>query len=337
VTRISTIIFIISMLVGCTNDGKERAVRVENDERTVQCVGRYTISLPKMFSAVEVTTGNFREQHLGLGEPIFEVEVHAVEWSRDRFQAEMRKRSSDLKRKSSGHENVLRGEFAAGENAMLFRVQEIDDAYVSEVDALIGPALVKVTLDSSGDQYLDAEQRLLRFVAGMQRADQAGGDAQKKGFCLGPVLVTGDFNFESASFLFRDGKGDDLQVDINSGTGVGHKDRTLLERMALPDPLLSKANVKEHLIRARKLEVAGMPAEEWLGWVSLNPDSEEKTLGFALEARPDRPSKNNPYLTLSLDTAQQLKDGTHTRNWMADEVALHIWDSVVSSVQLTNH
>jgi hypothetical protein len=144
-------------------------------------------------------------------------------------------------------------------------------------------------------------------------------------------VITGQFKDESGSFLFRDGKGNDFGIEIN--TNQNGKDAPLLSRMSAPGSLLSRFNVKHTVLRAGERTVSGINGQEWLGWTELGEDMDEKTFGFAWEAMPQATAKNQPGITLSFESAQPLENGTPTKNALSDEEALALWDTIVGSIR----
>jgi hypothetical protein len=218
------------------------------------------------------------------------------------------------------------------DDATLFRVQRIDDAYVSEINFLRGTNLVTVRLKSFHNHFVVAEESLINFAAATRVADSKAGRSPIEGFCLGPVVVAGNFKDESAKFLFRDGQGNDLGIAIDTYKAGGEP--PLLTRIAGPDSLLSIFDVKHKVLRARERTVGHLRAQEWLGSANLGKQGDEKTLKFALETLPLAPEKNEANVTLSFETAQPLQDGTPTKNVLSDEEALALWDTIVDSIRL---
>jgi hypothetical protein len=137
--------------------------------------------------------------------------------------------------------------------------------------------LVTARIDSYDNQFLSAEQSLINFAEKIKEHDTRMSAARPQGFCLGPVVVTGEFKYEVGSFLFRDGKGNDFGIEINTDKGGGPP---LLARMSAPDSLLTKFHVRHRVLRARERNVAGMRAQEWLGWANLGEHELRKSFGF---------------------------------------------------------
>lgn len=314
---------------GCK--AREGDKMLPKNEMKTYCVGRHLVDMPLSFIPAKITTGAFKIVGLSAQDPSFEMVVRSAGLTRSQFAAALRERREELKKKESGTSNLLRMEKALRNEATLFRIQRIDDAYVSEIDFLSGSNLVTVSLKSYDEKFLAAEESLISFAAGVKVRDMNAEGAQPQGFCLGPVVIAGKFKEEAGGFLFRDASGDNFSIDIKTATtGAG---ASLLTRMSSPDSLLAKFDIKYTVLRARELTVAGMPGQEWLGWTNLEDQGDQKIFGFALEAEAGTPVANGFNITLSFDTAQPLEDGTQTKTLLSDEKAIQLWDSVVGSIR----
>ena len=253
--------------------------------------------------------------------------MRATGLSHSQFELEIAKRRAELKNSHSETMNVLKLERKLSDDAILFRVLEIENAYVSEINLLLGTSLVTVRHESYHGQFLAAEEDLIKFSQRM--SDNAAG--KLRGFCLGPVVVSGDFKVEKGSYLFRNGLGAEFEVEADTYT---LDDRVpLLARMSGPDSLLSIFDVRHSVLRAREREVIGMRAQEWLGWAKVTEEQDVKTLQFNLETMRARPGKSTPSLSITFETAQPLEDGRPTKTLISDEEAVQLWDSVVNSIR----
>jgi hypothetical protein len=328
------LIVALSLIVsGCSKkaEGVEIMAK-ERVETNARCVGRYIVQLPTTFTQSTVTTGVFKPLGLGPQDPSIEISVRAEQLTLNQFGAEVRRRGEELKSKGDETVDVLRLERKLSDDATLFRVQQIKDAYVSEVNLLRRSGIVTIRLESYHGKFAAAEETLIDFAARVREADA---DITKLGqkFCLGPVVVSGDFAEESGGFLFRDGKGENFDITVDNHAHSG--DGGLMSRMSGPDSLLTKFKVEHTVLRARERSVLGMRSQEWLGWANLGEQQVEKTFKFALDTMPSTPGKSTPNINLTFDSAQPLDDGTETKNWMTDEQAIELWDSVVASIRPT--
>ena len=294
---------------------------------TLHCLGRHFFLIPDAFVASAITSGAFKTAELGPEDPSFDVVVRAVEPTKANFLLEVAKRRAELVKVSSDTTNLLRLDKALSDDTSLFRVQVIDDAYVSEMIMLRGSSMVRARLESYGNQYLLAEDKLLKFAARIK----AGPVGKSSGFCLGSVIVTGEFQTESGSFLFRNGGGADFDIDID--TYAHDATETLFQRMSGPSSLLQIFDLRHSVLRKGERTVAGMKSQEWLGWAKITEEQDVKTLKFRLETMRTKPTKAAPRITVTFDTAQPLENGTPTKTMFSDEEAIELWDSVISSIR----
>jgi hypothetical protein len=316
----------------CKINGEEETEMLPNDEKVhAYCVGRNILDMPASFSQSKVTTGVFREARMLDRDPAIEVTVSAMGWTKEQFALGVSKRRNELKDAAHETVNVLQFEKTFNDEATLFHIRRIEDAYVSEINLLRGTHMIAVRLKSYHGQFLAAEERLVRFAAGIVEKDKGDSSMQPSGFCLGPVLVAGEFNEEVGNFHFNDRKGDTFSAYIDSYKA--DPEVPLLERVNGPDSLLSKFSVNHTVLRAGQRSVANMRAQEWLAWAKLGQQGDEKTFAFSLETVRPKPGKSTPHLHLSLDTGQALEDGTPTKTNMSDDEVLRLWESVVKSIR----
>lgn len=322
------IIFLV-IISACTAEEKgEKKMSFENDPMRPHCIGRNFFQLPSSFRPSSVTTGMFKPLFAGSQDPSIDVTVRMTGVSRSQFLLEIAKRRAELKDSQSETMNIFNLEKKLSEEAVLFRVQEVEDAYFSELNLLVGTNLVTVRYESYRGQFLRAEEDLIRFS--QQMTDNP--DGKLRGFCLGPIVVNGDFKLEKARYLFRNGSGADIEVGIDTYTPDERK--PLLVRMSGPNSLLSIFNVNHSVLRAGERYVMGMRAQEWLGWAKVTDEQDVKALQFNLETMRPTPGKNSPRLTITFETAQPLEDGRPTKTMIPDDEAVRLWDSVVGSIRL---
>jgi hypothetical protein len=330
-TKISLMLVLLVIIPGCRiQTGGKKEVSSINEPMMTHCVGRHVIEMPGSFAASPVTTGIFKAPGLSAQDASFDVVVHTAGLTRSQFSTEVAKRRAELKRSASKTVDVLRLEKELSDDVVLFRIQRIDDAYVSEINALRGSSMVTVTLDSYNGKFLGAEESLVKFVAAINETDNKTPAEQSQGFCLGSVAVAGEFKTEKGSFLFANGRGADFEVEIDT---YGPDDRVpLLTRMSGPDSLLTIFDVHHKVLRTRERTVAGMGAQEWLGWAKLTDEQDAKTLKFTLETVRPSPGKATPSINLTFNTAKPLEDGSPSKTMMSDDEAIKLWDSVVNSI-----
>lgn len=328
-----TLMWVTFVLVcGCApGKSEDTKMPILNLESTTQhCVGRSFIDLPSSYLASNVIAGIFREQSLaGQKEPI-DVKVRTGK-AAPNFAAEVQKRKAELEDSSNPDVDVLREVKSLSNDATLFRVQRIDDAYVSEIIIFRGVNIVTARLHSFHKEYVAAEERLIQFAAGVSIRDTEGISIKNNGFCLGPLQIAGDFAVEKASFLFRNGRG--AQFEVNVDTYAPDDLVSLLVRMSGPDSLLKVFDVRPTVYRARERPVAGMRAQEWLGSAQTTEDEDAKAFQFTLETMRPTPGKATPGLNVTFETAQPLEDGSQTKTLISEHDAIRLWDSAVASLR----
>jgi hypothetical protein len=331
--KIIVVIFLL-VLSACGLDVKGKSGMYKSTEALQQyCVGRHIISIPASFPASAVTTGIFRLKNKSAQDPAFDVVIQSDVATKSKFSSAVQQRREELSRSESKTMNVLKLDKVLPDGMVIFRVQEIDDAYFSEIYFTRGAAMVKVRLESYRNSYLEAEEELFKIASTIRERKldnvQNGG-----GFCLGPLIFYADLSHESADFVFRNNSG--LKISIDIDTYARDDSVTLHSRMSGDNSLLNAFKVRHDVLRASERTVAGMHADEWLGVAHLGDQGDQRVLKFALETRRKNPGKSHPSIMLTFDSAQPLKDGAPTVTTIRDEEALGLWDAVVESIALTN-
>lgn len=171
----------------------------------------------------------------------------------------------------------------------------------------------------------------MRFAQGVEILDRENSAGKSPGFCLGTVKIDGDFGIEKGSFLFRNGRG--AQFEVNVDTYVADDRVPLLERMSGPRSLLNIFNVRHTVYRAGEISAGGMRAQEWLGSAQTTDDANESAFQFTLETMRPSPSKVAPRISLTFETAQPLQDGSPTKTLISKDDAILLWNSVVVSLK----
>ena len=121
-----------------------------------------------------------------------------------KFSLEVQKRKAELEALGTPTVDILREVKVLSDTAALFRVQRIEDAYLSEIVFLRGANLVTARMHSFQEQYLNAEETLMRFAKGVEILDSEKSSKNHAGFCLGTVKIDGDFGIEKGSFFVQE-------------------------------------------------------------------------------------------------------------------------------------
>jgi len=327
------LVIFAGFLFGCHPSSEERP-RMHNESAKTHCVGRHVVSIPSSFSASNIITGIFKFEGASAQDPEIDVLVQSDITTKAKFDSLVQQRRGELNRSESKTVNVLRSDKVLPSGATLFRVQEIDDAYFSEIYFLRGTAMVKIRLESYDNSYLSAEEQMIKLAAAIVERAPSGAE-DNLAFCLGPVLINSNLSQEVANFTFRDNDGLVLEIDID--TFSRDDSVPLLSRISRDSSVLQDLQIRTEVLRAGERKVAGMSADEWLGVGYLGNNASERGLKFMLETKRKNPGKSTPSISLSLDSAQPLRDGTPTTTKVKDQEALHIWDEIVDSIRVANN
>jgi hypothetical protein len=324
---ISAAILMVAANLGCHNSGGGKSVMQKYSLLVPHCMARNIIYLPDVFLMADVADGSFKSVLVDENLSSFDVIVKGKGVTSQDFSRYVLRRRAELNNSFSTTSNVLRLENRVGDDATIFRIQRVEDAYVSELNSMHSGSIVTVKINSYENTFVEAERRLSAFISNIAASDQK----EFNGFCLGSISIPGDFSQERGSFYWRDNNGNTFAIEID--TFNSEDPRNLLQRMAGPDSLLSLFNIGHTVLRSRERTVAGMRAYEWLGWTNLGADGDKKTFKFVLETTRTKGSRATPRISVTFDSAKQLDDGTETTTNLSDEEAMVLWDRVVNSIQ----
>jgi hypothetical protein len=96
----------------------------------------------------------------------------------------------------------------------------------------------------------------VRAVANLQSAGP--------GFCLGPVVIDTDNDYELAAFRFRDGSRAHRDVSLQVDLSTFKRDESEPRLVQRVDSSLSAFGFGPKVFRKGAVQLAGMPGEEWL-------------------------------------------------------------------------
>jgi hypothetical protein len=308
------------------------AVSTIKKETQTFCVGRHLIDLPMGFEPVVQVTALFKQPGLTKNGAPMSVAIRAAGITRPLFSAMVTKRKAEIVAFGDDTTDILKEAKALGEDATMFRILRIKEAYTSELHVLKGDTYLTIEANSYHARFLEAEEHLNAFVADIVIA--ASPSIPQRGFCLGPVVAKGLYDKESANFSFRNKERPDIVISIGVNTYVRDESETLLQRVSGPDSLLKKFDARNKVLREGELKVAGMRAQEWLSWVKLGEHRDKKQFGFALETMRPAPGPDYPLIHIELDTGESDLNGVRHVNSLTDEEAIALWDSIVKSIRL---
>lgn len=325
---IASFLLMVSFNICCYSKPKEKSTpNGKYTSLTTQCMGRHTFLVPVAFSKADVVTGFFQPRNLDENISDFDVVVRESPLAKNQFLADISKRRAQLKSNVSETDDVLRLERKLSETATLFRIQRVEEAYVSELHFLLDKNIVEIKVKSYKNSFLAAEEGLKKFMSNIFIADQG----RARSFCLGSLSVQGDFVQESSHTYWRDDAGNRFEFKIDSFTTQDPK--SLLQRMAGPDSLLSLFHIGHTVLRSGERKVAGMRAQEWLGWTNFDAGNDEKTFKFKMETIRALGSRTAPSIAVTFDSAQKLADGAEAKTNLSDKEAASMWDAVIDSIQ----
>jgi hypothetical protein len=324
---------LLALGAGCGQKNEENSkVPTVIKEMQTHCIGRHLVDLPTGFELTDGATSIFKQANAPVDAPTIDVITRASGITRAEFAKKVKKRRTEIVAAADDTTDILKEMKSIGDNATLFRILQIGDAYISELHILKGDRYLSMTTDSFHNQFLEAETRLADFSKNVA-LDSASADSHP-GFCLGPVVIQGQYVKEYATFSFRSRLQPDVLLSVDVDTYLPDEAETLLHRVSGPGSLLKKFDVRNKVLREGELKVGGMRAQEWLSWAKLGDDRDKKQFAFALETTRAKPSPAQPHIHVELATGQQdLKGDNHT-NSLSDEEAISLWDSIVKSIRL---
>ncbi len=328
---VSAVVLVMVAMLGCTDKRKESEhATVKNVQMVQHCVGRTIISMPDAYVLADGSTGSFKLAGQAEQDAEISVVVTANHVTPVQFKAALASHRGELLAASNPLVKVLRFEQDFESRGTLFRIQEIADAYRSEIGFLVGTSFVVASLDSYGNKFLKAEEILGNFVRSVQSIDRSAGP--QPGFCLGPVLVAGNPQLETARVLFRSESLKGTAFGVTTDTYRPSGEKTLLNRMSGPDSLMTVFEAGQTELRARELKLGELHAQEWLGFIKTKPNQGGKKYIFALETIRDRPAKTAPHLHVEFETGHAIGEGKYAPLTLNNEEAMAMWDAVVGSI-----
>lgn len=305
------------------------AVALNREEMSTVCMGRHQMDLPKEFEQTMGSISIFEPHRLPESGAPISVALKAARIEPDAFQREVDRRGLKIKDAQRELTNVLKEVIHVSKEATIFRVMEIDDAYTSELHLWKGGAYIVATSDSYENTFKQAEDRLLALATNIDVAMRP----TQRGFCLGPVLIRGDYAGEGGRLSFRSVKAPDMRLTVSVDTYERDSSKPLVERMSGDSSLLKRFSGNYKVLRKREFQVAGMRAQEWLGWVMLGKQADHKSYGFALETLRPSPGPMQPKIFMEFKTGKQGGVTTLPDSALSDAEAIGIWDGIVKSIR----
>lgn len=304
-------------------------VALSSKDMNTVCMGRHQMDLPKEFEQNMGSISIFEPHGLPESGAPISVALKAARIEPDAFKREVDKRHAKIKELQRELTDVLKEVIHVDKDAIIFRIMEIDDAYTSELHLWKGGAYIVATSDSYENTFKQAEERLLALAANIEVATHP----TQGGFCLGPVVIMGDYAGEGGRLSFRSVKTPDMRLTVSIDTYERDASQFLLERMSGDNSLLKRLSGNHKVLRKRELPLAGMRAQEWLAWVMLGKQGDHKSFGFALETVRPSPGPMQPKILMEFKTGQQGGIATLPDSALSDAEATGMWDRIVKSIR----
>lgn len=325
-----SLLIIVVSACGERNIGGPVLSQKLTDNHTM-CFGRNLIDLPSDFVWVDGLTAVFSPQGLMGVDGEVNVEVVKAAVSKETFTNLILNRRNEIVKSATNTTGKLRNQRSVDENSKIFTILTIDDAYSTELHALLDGNYIVLKTASYENQFMAAEQRVIDMWRNFEKTTAAN---MATGYCLGNVLVREEFKQEQADFSFRSAKNPDVKISIETNTYRPDEKKSLLERVDGASPLARALEIKPKVIRKGELKIASMNAQEWLGWIILGEDDKaKKQYGFALETMRAKPSRSQPHIHLELDTGQPSADGAVAETNLTETEIIGLWDSLSRSIR----
>lgn len=301
------------------------------------CVGRFLMELPGGFRQRYGTAGgagdvtfyfgrdeNFKTVEASvLGEGVGQESFHTAVTSRVHALAEQSNYAVEG--------SMLVAERKLTHGAVMLRYyasQDVADSYVHELHGLVDDVHVMLKSTSFEGDSTGTEGRLTELLAAVSRVrvpERAG-----SGFCLGPVVIAAESDYEEASIRFLSavrGRGP-IKFEVGFDTFPQAPDEpSLVER---GEANLTGLGVTPKALRKGGVQVAGMAADQWLGRFD---EGGERQHGFYAETRGLAPTKTQPKLRLELLTGDQSSSGEYIGAPLDDDEAIRLWDLIVATLR----
>ena len=325
-------------LAGCNrNEKRENVVPQSLQATSTVCFGRHIIDVPHDFFIGDGLSGTFSMRNRSALDKPWKIELQMVATglSETQFRAGIASRKADLEASTSGNLDRVTESRSVGDNAHIFHVNAVNQAYSTELHMLVGGHYIVASADSYHDQFKEAEAQLIAFTRNMaERRSADTGSAAGDGYCFGALTVRGAFEKEYTTLLLRSKRHPDITIDVTSDTYAPDPTEPLLQRVEDEQSLLRRLKGDNKVIRKGELQVASMKAQEWLSWIMLGEGEERhKQYRLVLETmRPD-PSPSKPLINIEMATGA-VDDVGSARPLSLDEPQLvNLWDGVTRSLR----
>ncbi|WP_162455177.1 T6SS immunity protein Tli4 family protein [Pseudoxanthomonas kalamensis] len=346
--------FIAGLCVFVSGCGHAKVNPMDTTDWKTHCFGRFLVDLPETFRV------NYRVSsvtlYFGRDENFETVDVQISEEgiSSDEYIAAVEKRSEQIAAETSDVTNgsmlLLKEEIESDEVLLRYQKSDISDrSQVHEVHLLISGVHVFLKANSYQGVIAPVEARLIKLAKRIHAVSDLKNAGP--GFCLGPIVIDAENDYELADVHFRDGNRAhrDVSLDIEMNTFKQDGDASrLVDRI---DSVMSTFGFGPKVFRKGQTQLAGMPAEEWLGRhredgrtqhafsiesYPLSPGIGSAVLQLRMKTGgriPNLPTKGLPsYIPVTPDPASMSTEEVDTS--LNDDEAVSLWDAIIESIRL---
>lgn len=332
------VIISVVAIIGCDrNDKRSEILSAEQEKVAAMCFGRNKITVPDDFFIGKGMSGVFGVPNkLDSNEPWeIELQLESAGLTEFDFHNRISARKAYLDRVTSGNIDKVTESRSVGPSSHIIHVNNINQAYTSELHALIGGVYLTASVESYHDQFREAEAQLIFFIKNItEKAAPADGDSTGGRYCFGALTINGMFNKEHVALLLRSKRRPDITINLTSDTYIPDARKTLLQRVDEGKSLLVTLNSDSKVIREGTLQVASMEAQEWLGWMMLGDgEDRHKQYGFKLQTRRPDPSPAKPQISIELVAGAPEEGGTPRPLSLDEAHLIHLWDNMIRSIR----
>lgn len=294
------------------------------------CMGRHEITIPVDFVQMMSSTSIFTPPGLTKEGAAIDVMVRSARMDAGEFKQQVDKRHAEILAADEETTNVLKEVTTLSKEATIFRVNVVGHAYKDELHLWKGGTYVVATTESFYDSYKQAEARLGELAANVEVTART----PQPGFCLGPIVIKGKYVGEFGKLSFRSKATPDVVLAVSVDTYAANESKTLLQRVSGGDSLLSKLDAHPDVLKKGELEVAGMPAQQWLAAYRMGEGGKDKQFSFALETLRPRPAPLQPLIYIEFGTGKRGGDRSLPRSAWSDAEAIGLWDSIIKTIRV---
>lgn len=333
--RFSAVLVLVACiaLTACNKRNKpENTMSIKSEEKIVHCLGRYELTLPADLKQLPGTIAEFKFIDQGENTGTIMLNVVQLDAERKYYERSVQQRLAELIPQKEANLDGFEESTTISSGLTSFRIRKVRNTHVTELHAYLGSSYFVASLKSRDNEYPAALAQLSRFVGNIRISNGRAYGNGDTGFCIGPVLVRGDYNVESVVTAYRSEKRPDIVLKITMNTFVGDEADTLLDRVEGPNSLFNMFGMPHKVLRKRELKVGEMRAQEWLGQVT-NPDTQKSNFAFSLETIRTNPSLLSPKIHIDFDTGTKGLDGAERQTSMSQSEAVDLWDAIIASIQ----